>query len=53
MFLSKHYEIPFAKECATPFYSFNQDSPQDCLEQQETIHRLHNVTRNDIGVPIK
>ena len=53
MFLSKHYEIPFAKECVTPFYLVNQDSPQDCLEQQETIHRLHNVTRYDIGGAIK
>ena len=48
MFLSKHYEIPFAKECVTPFYLVNQDSPQDCIGQPETSYRLHNVTRDDL-----
>ena len=38
MFLSKHYEIPFAKEYVTPFYLVNQDSPQDCIGQPETTY---------------
>ena len=48
MFLNKHYEIPFAKECVTPFYLVNQDSPQDCIGQPETSHRLHNVIREEL-----
>ena len=44
MFLSKHYEIPFAKECVTPFYLVNQGSPQDCIEQQKTAY----ITREEL-----